>query len=233
MTRRPRRNHSPAFKAKVALRPSRSRRRWLDWPSSSTCTRTRSLNGARSSWKVPLTVHWTVPLSSSPPDRIGRPRRNRSSAARRPPPSPCCPGGARPPRSGARRHSGLRSRARGGARRSAAASPAPGDPARRSPPAADQAHPARDRASAGAARLALVLEGGLIRPQNLPDDLPRQLQLTAELLDRLALNKHAWRTLARAVSSDRRPSRSNRWRHDGRPPHRHALHNQHPQLGSR
>ena len=36
---------------------------------------------------------------------------------------------------------------------------------------------------------ALVLEHGLLGPQNLPHNLPRQLQLTADLLDRLSLNK--------------------------------------------
>ena len=56
---------------------------------------------------------------------------------------------------------------------------------------------------------ALVLKGGLLRPQNLPDNLPRQLQLTADLLDRLSLNK-----MCPADLGDR-------------------LHNQHPKLGSR
>jgi hypothetical protein len=56
---------------------------------------------------------------------------------------------------------------------------------------------------------ALVLEGGLLGPQNLPDNLPRQLQLTANLLDRLSLNE-----MRPANLGDR-------------------LHNQHPKLGSR
>ena len=56
---------------------------------------------------------------------------------------------------------------------------------------------------------ALVFKRGLLRPQNLPDNLPRQLQLTADLLDRLSLNKMRTTDLG-----DR-------------------LHNQHPKLGSR
>ena len=36
---------------------------------------------------------------------------------------------------------------------------------------------------------ALVLERGLLGSKNLPDNLPRQLQLTANLLDRLPLNE--------------------------------------------
>jgi hypothetical protein len=56
---------------------------------------------------------------------------------------------------------------------------------------------------------ALVLERGLLGPQNLPDNLPRQLQLTADLLDRLSLNE-----MRPANLGDR-------------------LHNQHPKLGSR
>lgn len=56
---------------------------------------------------------------------------------------------------------------------------------------------------------ALVLERGLFRPQDLPDNLARQLQLTADLLDRLSLNE-----MRPADLGDR-------------------LHNQHPNLGSR
>ncbi len=56
---------------------------------------------------------------------------------------------------------------------------------------------------------ALVLERGLLGPQNLPHNLPRQLQLTADLLDRLPLNE-----MRPADLGDR-------------------LHNQHPNLGSR
>jgi hypothetical protein len=37
--------------------------------------------------------------------------------------------------------------------------------------------------------VALVLEGGLVRAQNLPHNLPRHLQLAADLLDLLPLNK--------------------------------------------
>ena len=55
---------------------------------------------------------------------------------------------------------------------------------------------------------ALVLEGGLLGPQNLPNNLPRQIQLAADLLDRLAVNK-----IRTADLGDR-------------------LHNQHPKLGS-
>jgi len=59
---------------------------------------------------------------------------------------------------------------------------------------------------------ALVLERGLLGPQNLPQslphNLPQQLQLTANLLDRLAIHK-----MRPADLGDR-------------------LHNQHPKLGS-
>jgi hypothetical protein len=57
--------------------------------------------------------------------------------------------------------------------------------------------------------VALVIEGGLVRAQNLPHNLPRHLQLAADLLDRLPLNK-----VRPAYFGDR-------------------LHNQHPNLGSR
>src|SRR5512139_959319 len=48
MSRRPRRNHTPAFKAKVALAPSRAIEPWLSWRSSSTSTPIRSRRGKRS-----------------------------------------------------------------------------------------------------------------------------------------------------------------------------------------
>ena len=38
MSRRPRRTHSAAFKAKVALPPFEATRRWPSWRSSMTCT---------------------------------------------------------------------------------------------------------------------------------------------------------------------------------------------------
>ena len=44
MSRRPRRNHSPAFKAKVALAGCRARPRWPSWLSVSMSTRTKSAN---------------------------------------------------------------------------------------------------------------------------------------------------------------------------------------------
>jgi hypothetical protein len=46
--RRVRRNHSPAFKAKVALAAIKGERRLPTWLSSSTSTPTRSRNGAAS-----------------------------------------------------------------------------------------------------------------------------------------------------------------------------------------
>ena len=46
MSRRPRRNHTPAFKAKVAQGGSKT---WLSLLSSSTCTPIRSPRGKRSS----------------------------------------------------------------------------------------------------------------------------------------------------------------------------------------
>ena len=50
MSRRPRRNHTPAFKAKVALgRHQGRRRRWPSWRSSSTSIPIRSRRGRRSS----------------------------------------------------------------------------------------------------------------------------------------------------------------------------------------
>ena len=42
MSRRPRRNHTPAFKAKVALAAIKGDERWLSWHSSSTFTPIRS-----------------------------------------------------------------------------------------------------------------------------------------------------------------------------------------------
>jgi len=53
MNRRPRRNHTPAFKAKVALAPSRTTGPLLNWRSSSTFTPIRSRLG-RPSWRVAL-----------------------------------------------------------------------------------------------------------------------------------------------------------------------------------
>lgn len=66
MARRPRRNHSPAFKAKVAVAaikgesegdrgPSgaaQAPEHWSSWRRISTCTRTRSSNGVTSFWKA-------------------------------------------------------------------------------------------------------------------------------------------------------------------------------------
>ena len=51
MTKRARRNHSPAFKAKVALAAIKARRRWPSWRSNSTFTPIRSRNGRRSFWE--------------------------------------------------------------------------------------------------------------------------------------------------------------------------------------
>jgi len=48
MSRRPRRNHSPAFKAKVARPPSRRSDDSPAWPSISTFTPIRSPHGNRS-----------------------------------------------------------------------------------------------------------------------------------------------------------------------------------------
>ena len=53
MTKRTRRNHAPAFKAKVAWPPRRGRRRWPNWRSFMTLTRTRSPLGRRNGRKVP------------------------------------------------------------------------------------------------------------------------------------------------------------------------------------
>ena len=41
MTKRARRNHTPTFKAKVALAAIKGEKRWPNWRSSSTCIRTR------------------------------------------------------------------------------------------------------------------------------------------------------------------------------------------------
>ena len=49
MQRRPRRNHTPAFKAKVALAAVKGDRRWLNWRSSLTSIPIRSHRGKRSS----------------------------------------------------------------------------------------------------------------------------------------------------------------------------------------
>ena len=48
MSRRARRNHTPAFKAKGRWPPSGARARWLNWRSTSTFIPTRSCNGSRS-----------------------------------------------------------------------------------------------------------------------------------------------------------------------------------------
>src|ERR1700733_11428170 len=45
MTKRTRRNHTPAFKAKVALPRLRARGRWPSWRSSSMSTPIKSRNG--------------------------------------------------------------------------------------------------------------------------------------------------------------------------------------------
>ena len=53
MSRRLRRTHTPAFKAKAALaaiKGEQASRRWRSWPSSLTSTRTKSRNGRRSFW---------------------------------------------------------------------------------------------------------------------------------------------------------------------------------------
>ena len=46
MTKRARRNHTPTFKAKVALAAIKGGRRWRNWRSSLTSILTRSRNGA-------------------------------------------------------------------------------------------------------------------------------------------------------------------------------------------
>ncbi len=53
MQKRPRRNHTPAFKAKVALAAVRAIGRWLSLPSNSMFTPIRSQRGKRS-WRVAL-----------------------------------------------------------------------------------------------------------------------------------------------------------------------------------
>ena len=53
MSRRARRNHTPAFKAKVALAAIKGDGRWPNWPSSSTSTPIRLRRGRRS-WRVAL-----------------------------------------------------------------------------------------------------------------------------------------------------------------------------------
>jgi hypothetical protein len=52
MTRRPRRNQTPAFKSKVALAAIKGEKT-LDWLSSSMCMPTRSRNGSVSFWGAP------------------------------------------------------------------------------------------------------------------------------------------------------------------------------------
>ena len=47
----------PAFKAKVALAPSKASEHWLNWRSSSTFTPIRSQHGMRS-WKTGLPIFW-------------------------------------------------------------------------------------------------------------------------------------------------------------------------------
>jgi hypothetical protein len=53
MQRRPRRNHTPAFKAKVA---PRAIERWLNWRSSLTSIPIRSHRGKRSSKELSPTL---------------------------------------------------------------------------------------------------------------------------------------------------------------------------------
>ena len=50
MSRRPRRNHSAEFKAKVALAAVRGDRTLSELASQFECTRTRSRNGRPSCW---------------------------------------------------------------------------------------------------------------------------------------------------------------------------------------
>jgi len=45
MTKRVRRNHSPAFKAKVALAALKGEKTLVEWRNNSTCTSTKSRNG--------------------------------------------------------------------------------------------------------------------------------------------------------------------------------------------
>ena len=56
MTRRPRRNHSPAFKAKVALEAIKGESRSSRSPSASTSTPTRSPSGSANFSTVPPLV---------------------------------------------------------------------------------------------------------------------------------------------------------------------------------
>jgi len=48
MTKRVRRNHSPAFKAKVALAALKGEKTLVEWRNNSTCTSTKSRNGKHS-----------------------------------------------------------------------------------------------------------------------------------------------------------------------------------------
>lgn len=53
MSRRPRCNHSPAFKAKVALAAVKGEKTLAEMAHSLTFTRTKSRRGALSCWKGP------------------------------------------------------------------------------------------------------------------------------------------------------------------------------------
>ncbi len=53
MSKRTRRKHAPAFKAKVALAAVKVRRRWPNWLSSLMFTPTRSRRGRPNSWMAP------------------------------------------------------------------------------------------------------------------------------------------------------------------------------------
>lgn len=63
--KRPRRNHSAAFKAKVALARSRSNRRWRSCPSDLTCTPVRSRNGKTNCCSDLRRLCWSNRLEAS------------------------------------------------------------------------------------------------------------------------------------------------------------------------
>jgi len=76
MSRRARRNHTPAFKAKVALAAIGARTRWLNWCSTSTFIPTRLCNGSRSTTKrmrsTSFRIGWEAHdrMIAHPQDRI-------------------------------------------------------------------------------------------------------------------------------------------------------------------
>ena len=80
MARRPRRNHSSAFKAKVALAALRASRQWLSWLSGSMFTPIKLPSGRPNCWSDPPTC-LMAHIPRSPRGCKNPPRQNRRTDA--------------------------------------------------------------------------------------------------------------------------------------------------------